>query len=529
MVRPRMRSAVLILALLLAVAGTGLSQQSVNRIVGEGIEALKAGEFVRAQQIFAQLVKDAPSAENLGYLAMAEAGAGNLAQAIGHFQRSIRLGNNWASVHYNLGIACLQAGRREEGIRELRTALARDGKFLPARYPLGIALLGEGRPREALPYLTEATKASPQRADVWANLLRAQFEVGDHLAALQTTERAMRAVPNDPRLDVALANLCLRHGELPKTRSLLEEANAANPREASVALLLARVSLQIGEPKEALAVLENLPPEAGALGEVMLLKGEARALAGDFALAEVDLAAARDADPQNLRYLIAYAWLQQREGHYKEALTTLKSAHEFTTRTPAIPFRAAVSYFYLGLNAQAAQACEDALRIDPDFSEAYLLLGVVRLQQQDFQGAQSTFQRAASLKPDVALFHILLGVAFYKRGHLQRSARELNRALALDPQAAPAYFYRAQVLAIQGEQRKAIADLETAVALNPHYRKAYAELARLYSAAGQPERAAAALAKESAELRRMESEDNRMFNQLQDFPDVIGGLGLDTR
>src|SRR5438094_385914 len=122
MVRPRMRSAVLILALLLAVAGTGLSQQSVNRIVGEGIEAL--------------------------------------------------------------------------------------------------------------PYLTEATKASPQRVDVWANLLRAQFEVGDHLAALQTTERAMRSVPNDPRLAVALANLCLRHGELPKTRSLLEEANAANPREA---------------------------------------------------------------------------------------------------------------------------------------------------------------------------------------------------------------------------------------------------------------------------------------------------------
>ena len=115
-----------------------------------------------------------------------------------------------------------------------------------------------------------------------------------------------------------------------------------------------------------------------------------------------------------------------------------------------------MSYFYLGLNAQAAQACEDALRIDPDFSEAYLLLGAVRLQQQDFQGAQSTFQRAASLKPDVALFHILLGVAFYKRGHLQQSARELNRALALDPQAAPAYFYRAQVLAIQGKQRSKV-------------------------------------------------------------------------
>src|SRR5207247_17025 len=168
---------------------------------------------------------------------MAEAGAGNLAQAIGHFQRSIRLGNNSASIHYNLGIACLQAGRREEGIRELRTALARDGKFLPARYPLGIALLGEGRAREALPYLTEETKT-------------------------------------------------------------------AHRRGARVALRWARVSWQVGEPKEALAVLENVPAVAGAPGEVMLLRGEARALAGDFALAEVDLAAARDADPQNRRYLI---------------------------------------------------------------------------------------------------------------------------------------------------------------------------------------------------------------------------------
>src|SRR5438093_12502145 len=137
MVWPRMRSTVHILTLLLAFAGTRLSQQSVNRIVGEGIEALKAGEFVRAQQIFAQLVKDAPSAENLGYLAMAEAGAGNLAQAIGHFQRSIRLGNNSSSVHYNVGIACLQAGRREVGSSELRTGLARDGKFLPVCYVFG--------------------------------------------------------------------------------------------------------------------------------------------------------------------------------------------------------------------------------------------------------------------------------------------------------------------------------------------------------------------------------------------------------
>jgi tetratricopeptide (TPR) repeat protein len=505
------------------------AQSPAHDALESGVQALKAGEFAHAQLIFTDLVKRSRSAENVGYLAMAEAGTGKSDQAIAHFQESIRLGNDSAAVHYNLGVAFLNLGRRKEGIREFRLALTKDARFLAASYPLGVALLEEGRAREALPHLEQAHKLSPQEPGVWFDVVRAEFESGSQEAALRTVDLALTAIPDNSNLTVALANLCRQHGQARKARYLLEDASVSSPRDSSIGLLLARVSLQDGEPKETLAAMDNVPPHAGAPGEVTFLKGVARGLTGDFAAAQADLSSALQADPHNVEYLVAYAWLQQRQGHYEEALTTLRGAHELGGAKPTFHFRRAVSYFYLGAYAQAVEACKDALRLDSRFAEAYLLMGTVLLQQQSFQTAQSAFQDAIALKSNVALFHTLLGVALYKDGKIALAGKELNQALVLDPQSAPAYFYRARLQARQGERRKAIADLETAVALDSHYRKAYAELARLYTAEGQSDKAAGALANESTEVQSKVSEDERMLQEVRDISDLAGGLGMDMR
>src|SRR5690349_6100785 len=433
----------LAVACLLASGSPARCQLTAHDTPELGMKALQSGEYARARQIFSDLAKQSPSAENIGYLAMAEAGVGNLAQAIGHFQESIRLGSSSAAIHYNLGIAYLHSGRRQEAIRELGAAIARDPKSLPPRYPLGVALLEEGRPREALPYLEQAQKSSPHEAGIWVNLVRAEFESGNDSAALRNAGQAVAAVIGDLHMFVAIASLCLQHGQARKARFLLEDANTSNSSDAAVALLLARVNLQSGEPRETLAVLENLPPDTRPRGEIMFLKGEAHTLTKEFAAAEANFSAALAAEPQNIRYLIGFAWLQQREGHHQAALSTLRKARELDARTPVIPFRMAVSYFFLGRHAQAVQACEDTIRLDPRYAAAYPLLGGARLQQKNFTGAQAAFQHAVALKPEVALFHLLLGVALYQTMNLAESRKELDQALALDPQSAQAYFCRA--------------------------------------------------------------------------------------
>jgi tetratricopeptide (TPR) repeat protein len=492
--------------------------QSTNVALEDGIRALKAGEFAQARRILSEVAKLSPSAENISYLAMAEAGTGDLAQAIADFQHSIRLGNDSAGVHYNLGIAYLKSGQPEDGIRELRLALARDPKYPAPAYPLGAALLDIGRPREAVPYLEQARTQSPRNAEIWASLIRAQFEIGNSTAALQAVDQAVQAIPGDARLLVTLADLCLQHGQAQKARFLLENANEVDPREPSIALALARVSLQVGEPKEALFVLRDLPSEAGKPGETMFLRGEARALTENLVVADSDLSAAVEADPQNVDYLIAYAWVKQLELNYQEALTILDKARALNAQVPAIHYRAAVNYFSLGKFTETIKACEETIQLAPSYAEAHMLMGVVELQKKDFGPAEVDFRHAVTLRPGVPEFHLLLGVALYKNDKFEESRKELTRAMDLNPQSAYTYFYRAQVLAHDGERQKAIADLETAVALQPHYRKAYTELARLYAVDGQREKAAAALAKEKTLVHRDEDENARLLQEVGTLP-----------
>ena len=212
----------LVCGLCLASLPTTASGQQASDILRDGFQALKAGEFVRARELFAEVNKRQPSAENLSYLAMAEAGCGDRVQAISDFERSIRLGNNSALVHYDLGIAYLDSGQHERGFQELRAALAKDPNYEQPAYALGVALLQMGRARDALPYFRQCTKQSPQNPEVWLGLTRAEFESGDNLVALATTDEAMAKVPDNPRLAMTLASLCLQHDQTKKARGLLE-------------------------------------------------------------------------------------------------------------------------------------------------------------------------------------------------------------------------------------------------------------------------------------------------------------------
>src|SRR5215831_8249349 len=115
---PRKLWAALILGVFLASSSAAPRQSSENELLQIGIQALKAGSFEYAEQIFSRLVTQSPSAENLSYLAIAEAARGNRGQAIKHFQESIKRGNDSAPVHYNLGMAYLNSNLPEDGVRE---------------------------------------------------------------------------------------------------------------------------------------------------------------------------------------------------------------------------------------------------------------------------------------------------------------------------------------------------------------------------------------------------------------------------
>lgn len=315
-------------------------------------------------------------------------------------------------------------------------------------------------------------------------------------------------MPTNVRLFVTLAGLCSIHHQVQQARHLLENASELMPKDTDIKFLLAKASLQAKEPVEAIAVLKDVPSSSGAPGEIPFIKGLALALAGQREAAAHEFSSAVAADSGNIRFLTAQAWTYQLQGHHEEALSALKKAQELDPRTPMVPYRMAVSYFYLRQYAQAVKSCEEAIGSAPRYDPAYLLMGVAELEQGDFRAALNAIQQAVALKPGAALYHRELGVVLFKAGSLKDSQREIEQALSLDPKAAQAYFWHARILASQGDAEQAIGDLETAVALQPNDPNAYSELAQLYSKNGQPEKAAAMLAKQK-ELKATAVSDDR--------------------
>ncbi len=485
------------LLVLLGIVGAGLPAlgQSENELLKAGMQALGAKDFVQAQQDFSLLVAKDPSATNVAYLAVAESGTGDLRRAIPDFRRSIKLGNDSVLTRYGLGTAYLRNRQPEAALRELRLALNRDPAYLPARYALGVALLDLGRARAAMPYLEQAQKKAPGNAQFWLTLVRAQFEVGNSTVAAQLAGEATEAIPDNSQLAVGLADLCLRFRQFKRARSLLEAALELQPNDTKTKLLLAEVCLRAGDPTEALTMLESLPAGAGKPGEAMLLAAEARALTGNFIVAQADLSLALQADPQNAGYLVSSAWVDQMQGHYNEALETLKKAYSLNNKSSSVFYQMAVSYFFLGKYLQAEAACEADVRLTPRDDRAYALLGLSKLQEKDFPGAQLSLEKAIALKPAAAFYHRELGIAFLMMGKLEKSKWELSRSLALDPEAAQSYFWQARVYAREGSRQKAIDDLETSITLEPKLLESYSELVQLYSAEGQTQKAGAALSK----------------------------------
>jgi len=459
-------------------------------------QAMQARDYAAARQALLLLVEREPSADNYNHLASAEAAGGKVDLAIAHLQKSIQLGNRTASAYYNLGVMEMQEHQFDAAKLAFQQAVDRDPKHSEAHFGLGSALLSSGRPHEAAEVMQKTLEQTATEPRFWVLMVNAQFAAGESKNAITSTRNAMENIPDNAPLDVTLATVCLRYRAVQRARELLEDANESMPNNPETALLLAKACLLAGEPLESLAVLQGMAPAERKSTERLLLMGETRALLGDLKSAEDDLQLALNDAPRDPECLAAYAWLQNFQGHYEAAITTLAKARSILPRAPWVPYRMGVSYLFLGKHGQAENSCQQALQLDPKYSPAYVVRGMVKINEKHYQDAAIDFTKAVDLAPDNAFYHRQLGIALYDSGKMALAGEQFDLAVQDDSKDAAGYYWRAKSLQAQGEKEKAIADLNVVLELEPDYAEAYTELARIYSETGQASRAAEVLAQQ---------------------------------
>jgi len=140
-------------------------------------------------------------------------------------------------------------------------------------------------------------------------------------------------------------------------------------------------------------------------------------------------------------------------------------------------------------HAAAAPLIDRLVKTYPEAPDPWLLLGRLRLEQNDCAGAEANLRHLLQLAPDSVNAHWLLGSALICQRRYREAVPVLQSAVELKPDFGEAHFNLGFALARSGNGHAAIPSFRNAIRYNPDMIDPYITLADLLAQTGEVQQA----------------------------------------
>lgn len=187
-----------------------------------------------------------------------------------------------AETDFADGLARHKAGQLAEAVGLYERALAADPRHYEARRLLGLATFQAGRPDDAERLLREAISAAPENAKAYDNLAVVLHAMQRDDEALPALRKAVELAPGNNAFLINLGNLFVEMGRRADAIDAFRRAATANPRDADIHQRLASELLKEGDAAGALRHVDACLGLGGVNSAVLALKGLALAAAADL-------------------------------------------------------------------------------------------------------------------------------------------------------------------------------------------------------------------------------------------------------
>jgi tetratricopeptide (TPR) repeat protein len=191
---------------LLAVIGIlGLERALSGQLLGRRVVRWSYGLLLAFSVAFSLLASVERCAEAENDLGMQLQWAGQVQEAIRHYEQAVRLYPDFADAYVHLGDAVRQLGRIQEAIEQYKQALRINPNSAEAHYSLGRVLAQLGRLPEAMEHWEQALRINPNFAEAHYGLGLALEDLGRMPEAIKSYERALRIKPDFTQAQSRLA------------------------------------------------------------------------------------------------------------------------------------------------------------------------------------------------------------------------------------------------------------------------------------------------------------------------------------
>jgi tetratricopeptide (TPR) repeat protein len=342
--------------------------------------------------------------------------------------------------------------------------------------------------------LEHASQLQPDNPKVWVALAQVYLGSKQTDQANAAAKKAESLAANDPVVQHALAIFFSGTGEFAKAAEMERQFAASNSADPGAAARAATLSLQAGEPQQAIT-WAKAALEKGDSGDLRYVLGKAEEAANQPAPALADLRRAFELAPDNETYTFDLGQALLQRGDFAGALTLFGAAR---TR---FPMSAQIELAY-GVAAYGQRKFHDAIaaflhviRLDPSIEQPYIFIGrilenadelmpdvlvsyaawektaptnylpwflhakALDASSADPSKSEAELRRSIQLNPNFWESHLELGIVLMQRQQWQEAAAELSRAIALDAKKPVPHFQLARAYKHLGKQEEAQAEL----------------------------------------------------------------------
>ncbi|MBP5856702.1 tetratricopeptide repeat protein [Marivibrio halodurans] len=321
------------------VTGTGRRDGPILNTYGFMLRlAGRAGEALPLLEEALSLMPGSPEA--LNNLGVTLTDLGRVAEAEAAYERAIAARADFAEPHANRGALLARAGRWEEAIASFDRALALSPDYIEAvrgkvevlaarADRAGDVATGRAARTEAVQLLSRALDASESGAGGWAE---GWLRLGNLLYQLDRDGEAVRAflrcltlAPGTVRAHVNLAAALERMGRAERAASHLRQALLIQPNHPGALKGLGHITLKLGNPVEAIAVLEQGLRQMPADPDLLYSYGNALMRCERYQAAADAYKRVRALQPGAARGLFAPAALLLMDGQYETGWAAYES------------------------------------------------------------------------------------------------------------------------------------------------------------------------------------------------------------
>ncbi|NKC12992.1 MAG: PEP-CTERM system TPR-repeat protein PrsT [Gammaproteobacteria bacterium] len=265
---------------------------------------------------------------------------------------------------------------------------------------LGLArsLLAQNRAEEAKTQLEVLHRAAPGAATVNYFRAVAAYQLGDTDSAFVSLRDVLQVRPNHPQALFLIGSLSYDKREFRQAEDYLSRFLSISPDNIAARKLLATVHLALDQNKEAASTLEPVVNDSTQ-------------------------------DPQ-LVAMLGSAYLGLRDA--KRGSDLLERAAALAPGAAAIRTQLALSQLLDGSSQKAIASLEQAVKLNPNFDRADLLLIFTHLRNRDWDKAIAAGEALIAKQKDAPIPLNLVGAAYVGKENLDRAREYYQRALDAD-------------------------------------------------------------------------------------------------